>query len=564
MESSANELSNDAGSLAAPGNVVMTAVDPIFAALTSPGTRFEIVERDGMRKFANAPCHLNEVIESARQFGSATYLVEGKRRLTFDETFALRDALAGVLEINAGDRVVICMRNRIEWMIAFLAVIRRGGIAVLANSRAAPLDLLAQVQDCAPSLVIADKERAAALVSVGYKGQILHADDFPASGHCTAPLPTADPEAPATILFTSGTTGRAKGAILTHSNLITALMVFQLSGLMILENVAREHGIPASKLIENAPQNAALQVCPLFHISGLGANFLLPMLMGGKVVILPRWDAGEALKLIEQENITSFSGVPTMLWDILQHPALPSTDTSSLTQIGAGGQALPLSLLEAVRQTIPQAFIGTGYGLTETTGTISMAVGTDFLRKRESGGRVMPLADVRVEDSNGRILPRGSVGEIVARSPTVMKGYWNRPEETAQVLSSDGWFKTGDIGRVDEEGYVFIIDRSKDMVISGGENIYCVEVEQVISQMPQIQECAIFGIPDERLGERVVAVVYAQGLTEQDVQNHVATTLAAYKAPTQVKFSETGLPRNAVGKIDKIRLREIWNTGSAC
>lgn len=187
-----------------------------------------------------------------------------------------------------------------------------------------------------------------------------------------------------------------------------------------------------------------------------------------------------------------------------------------------------------------------------------MALGADFLRKKEAAGRVLTLAEVRVYGEAGDILPPGSTGEIAVRGPMVMKGYWNRPEETAAVLDSEGWFRTGDIGRVDEEGYVFIVDRKKDMVISGGENIYCAEVERAMSELPQIAEGAAFGLPDERLGEKLVAVVLAEGLTEGDIRDHVGETLARYKAPVRVAFASGPLPRNAVGKIDKIRLRALW------
>jgi acyl-CoA synthetase (AMP-forming)/AMP-acid ligase II len=291
----------------------------------------------------------------------------------------------------------------------------------------------------------------------------------------------------------------------------------------------------------------------------MGASFLSPLVAGSKIVILPKWDAKEAARAIADEKITMFSAVPTMLWDMLREAQANAVDLSSLTNIGTGGQALPINLLDGMRELCPQAVMGTGYGLTETTGTVAMAVGEDFLRKRASAGRVVPLVEMRVEAPDGSELPRGEAGEIVVRSAQVMQGYWGMPDETAEVLSADGWLRTGDVGYLDDEGYLFIVDRKKDMVISGGENIYCAEVERVLSEMPEISECATFGIPDDRLGELLVAVVRADGLTEDAVIAHVGDRLARYKAPAKVAFLDQPLPRNHLDKVDKIALRARWN-----
>ena len=242
-----------------------------------------------------------------------------------------------------------------------------------------------------------------------------------------------------------------------------------------------------------------------------------------------------------------------MLWDLLNQAKIDGADLSSITNIGTGGQALPVHLLDAMRAACPQAFMGTGYGLTETSGSVAQSVGEDFIRNRTSAGRVLSLVDLKVD------APPGEAGEIMVRGPMVMKGYWNRPEDTAAVLSAEGWFRTGDIGRVDEEGYVFIVDRKKDMVISGGENIYCAEVERVIGAMAGVHECAAFGIPDERLGELLVAVAVASGVSEDAIKSEVGEKLARYKAPGRVVLASEPLPRNAVGKIDKIKLRAMWS-----
>lgn len=537
----------------------MTRSDPIFDSLTAPGTPFEIGERDGMRQFANAPADLNLLIESARRHGDKTFLVEGERRVTFGELFSLRDALVAQLAIKRGDRVAICMRNRAEWMIGFLATIRAGGIAALVNSRGAPAELRAAVEDVTPALVLADKERAELLREGGYTGDILEAEDFPISGPELPAFEPARADDPCTILFTSGTTGRVKGAVLTHRNLINGLMSVQMVGTMVLYDAAQKHGIPVEQILAHMPQPGALLVNPLFHISGLGASFLSPLCAGSKIVLMRRWDGIEATTTIEREKITMFSGVPTMMWDMLNGAKETGADLSSLTNLSTGGQALPVALLDEIRAACPGAVMGTGYGMTETSGSVAMAVGEDFIRNRASAGRVLSLVDMRIEDDDGNELPAGTPGEIVVRGPVVMQGYWQNKEETDKVLSSDGWLKTGDVGYVDEEGYIFIVDRKKDMVISGGENIYCAEVERAIGEMDGISECATFGIPDERLGELLVAIVRQDGdLTESDIISAVGEKLARYKAPATVIFSNEALPRNSVGKVDKKQLRADW------
>lgn len=536
----------------------MTNIDPIFAAVTAPGSPFEIGERGGMKQFTAAPPDLNMLIDAARRHGDKTFIVDGEKRLSFEDVFQLRDALAGVLEIERGDHVAICMRNRAEWMIAFLAVQRAGGVAALVNSRGAPDELAGAVEDVDAVLVLADSKRAALLREGGYTGRIVEADDFPVKGPPLAEKPPANPDDPCAILFTSGTTGRVKGAVLTHKNLITGLLSMQLSGFMVLHNMANQMGVPVETILANMPQQAVLQVYPLFHISGLGSAFLSPLFSGTKIVILRRWNAAEAMKMIQQEQITQFTAVPTMLWDMVGAAKSEGADLSSLRNIGTGGQALPVNLLDAVREICPQAVMGTGYGMTESSGSVAMAVGEDFVRNRASAGRVLNLVDMKIVDPDGQALPQGEPGEIVVRGAMVMKEYWNNPQATSEVLGEDGWLHTGDVGYVDSEGYVFIVDRKKDMVISSGENIYCAEVERVMNEIPQVAECAAFGIADERLGEMLVAVVVAKDIGEQEIVDTVGSKLAKYKAPGRVKFSNDPLPRNHVGKVDKAKLRAMW------
>lgn len=511
-----------------------------------------------MRRFVSAPPDLNMLIEGARRHGDATFIVEGDRRLTFNDMFKLRDALAGQMEIQPGDHVAICMRNRAEWMIGFLAVVRAGGVAALVNSRGSPEELAAAVKSVDAKLVLADSPRDTLIREGGYHGRIIGAEDFREDGPPPPDKTPANPHDPAVILFTSGTTGRVKGAVLSHHNIITGIMLMQLSGLMVLHDTAAKMGVEIDTILANMPQQGVLQVFPLFHISGLGAAFLSPFFAGSKVVIMRRWNGDEALEIIEREQITQFTGVPTMLWDALHAMERSDAKLDSLRNIGIGGQAMPVNLLDAMRAACPQAVMGTGYGMTECAGSVAMAVGEDYIRNRAAAGRVLNLVDMRILGPEGEELPCGEAGEIVVRGPMVMQGYWNNQQATDEVLSTDGWLNTGDVGYIDEEGYVFIVDRKKDMVISGGENIYCAEVERVMGEMPEIVECAAFGIPDERLGEMMVAVVLADGITGQQIIDNVGERLAKYKAPGKVILAGEPLPRNPVGKIDKKQLRESW------
>lgn len=531
----------------------MSKSDPIFDAVTGPRSPFAIGEQGGMRQFANAPPDINMLIEAARAHADKTFIVDGELRLTYAEVFARRDALAAKLDIARGDRVALCMKNGAAWMTGFLAILTRGGVATLINSRGAPAELVAMIDDVSATLVLADTDRAARLREGGYTGRIIEASEFPTSSSTPLePVPPAQADDPAAILFTSGTTGRVKGAVLSHKNLIHGIMLMQLSGVMILHSMALKYGMEVDALRAQMPQGVVLQVYPLFHISGLGSAFLSPMFAGSKIVVLPKWDPDDALRLIAAERVSMFTGVPTMLWDVLNRAKIEGADLSSLTNIGTGGQALPVNLLDAMREACPQAFMGTGYGMTETSGSVAQAVGEDFIRNRAAAGRVLSLVDMQID------APPGEAGEILVRGPMVMQGYWNRPEETAAVLSDGGWFRTGDVGLVDDEGYVFIVDRKKDMVISGGENIYCAEVERVMGSLDGVHECAAFGIPDERLGELLVALVRATDVTADRIKLEVGEKLARYKAPGHVVFVDDPLPRNAVGKVDKIKLRAMW------
>jgi len=552
----------------------MTKIDPVFAAVTAAGTPFELTEVEGNLQFAKAAPDLNLMIESARRHGDKTFLVDfssagEERRLTYNQVFDWRDQLVPLLDIQRGQRVAICMRNRAEWMVAFLAIMKAGGVAAVLNSRGSASEIVAMINEVSPSLVLADSARAKLIREGGFDGRMLDLtkpfpeEEIARRQHEVAPSGTATAEDPCAILFTSGTTGRVKGAVLSHRALITGLMGAQLSGTMVLHNMAKAYGLTVEAMMANIPQQATLLVYPLFHISGLGSAFLSPMLSGAKVVIMRRWNGPEAVRLIEREKVTNFAAVPTMLWDLVHGAKLGDHDLSSLRNVGSGGQALPINLLDSLREACPHVVMGVGYGMTETSGAFAQCLGEDFLRNRAAAGRLLPLAKVKIVDPDGHELPNGQSGEILVRSAMVMSGYWNRLEDTEKAFTPDGWLRTGDIGYRDDEDFVFIVDRTKDMVISGGENIYCAEVERVLGELSGVTESATFGIPDERLGELLVAVVVGEGLDEPGVINWVGENLARYKAPARVVFLSDALPRTHLGKVDKLALRAAWPTLSA-
>jgi long-chain acyl-CoA synthetase len=359
------------------------------------------------------------------------------------------------------------------------------------------------------------------------------------------------PEDDATIFYTSGTTGEAKGALGTHRNICTNLfnLVF-----------AAQSRAAASGGAQPAPAHRPCQLLsvPFFHVTGCHSTLVPALAFGSKLVAMHRWNPERALELIERERITSFGGVPTMVWQVLESPDLHKRDTSSVQSIGYGGAPAPPELVRRIKEHFPKAGAGNGYGMTETS---SLAVGNggdDYVRKPDSVGRPLPVNDVMIADEGGAEVATGELGEVCMRGPNVVKGYWNKPEATAETFRN-GWLHSGDIGRVDDEGFLYIVDRAKDMVIRGGENVYCVEIEGVLYEHPAVSEAAVIGIPHCVLGEEVAAVVKrvpGAGVTEDELKEHVAQRLAAFKVPVRIWIGDDELPRNAAGKVLKRELRE--------
>lgn len=546
--------------------------DPRTPALTGPGEPFEVREEvvrgRRMKVLARATGTISGVFATMPAHGDTDFIVDGERRITYAQFHALAGAVAAGLAaehgVKAGDRVAIAMHNSPEWMLAFTALSALGAIPALVNSRGSGAEMRYCVEDVGSALVVTDEPRREKLEEAGYAGPMLVFDratmEDMATRHAGAALPVsqADTDDPACVMFTSGTTGRPKGAVITHRAMLTGIMMAQHAGARFAARMAAMLGITAEQLMAARPQGAVLLIFPLFHVSGCQSIFLGMMARGGKVVFHKRWDPAEALRLIEEETITEFTGPPMTLWDVLNEPSRATRDLSALGSIASGGQAMPMNLLAALQEAFPGRVFGGGYGMTETAGSISLAMGDLYTARPECSGVAHDVAEMRVMDEEGNFLPPGEAGEICVRGPVVMTEYWNKPEETAAVLNADGWLRTGDIGLIDETGYVQIVDRKTNMVISKGENIYCAEIERVISDHPDVADVAAFGMPDERMGERLaVSVMPEPGrtVTADDVREHVRHHLAEYKVPADVYFRDTAMPRNATGKVDRQVLR---------
>ena len=553
------------------------------AQLTTPGQMFETdeVEIRGVltKVWKNCPATLADILALSKGHADKVFLVYEDDELTFDQHFRTAAHLAHVLRdrfgVREGDRVAIAMRNYPEWSVAFWAATAAGAVVVPLNSWWTGEELQYGLADSGTKVVFADPERAAAIAP--YRSDIpeleavvvARSDGHPAGlpadvlrwsdvlgevpGEVELPTVTVHTDDDATIFYTSGTTGRPKGALGTHRNICTnPVSLYYVNARASLRSGAG----PAAP--GDGQQNAYLLSVPLFHATGCHSILVGNLLAGGKLVMMHRWDAGRALELIERERITTFGGVPTMVLQVLDHPDFAKRDTSSVKGVGYGGAPAPPELVKRIREHFNSSPASNGYGLTETSSLSTMNSGDDYLAKPDSVGPPVPVVTVKVVDPNGAEVPLGDVGELWIKGPNVVKGYWNKPEATAAVFT-DGWLHTGDVARLDEEGFVYIVDRAKDMLIRGGENVYCVEIEGILYEHPAVAEAAVIGIPHPTLGEEVGAVVTllpGSSATQHELQDFVRGRLAAFKVPVKVWFYERELPRNPAGKVLKRNLRD--------
>jgi long-chain acyl-CoA synthetase len=558
------------------------------ATLTAPSAPFEIEERvirgRPMRVWKNIPPTLRDLFVAARAYGDRVFLVHEDERVSF-EAFA-RAALAiaaGLVAdgIAPGDRVALVMRNLPEWPTAFFGIALTGAIVVPLNAWWTGSELEYGLVDSGAKAAVVDAERLERLSE--------HLPDCPALRHVYvartqeevahplvrrledligpsslwASLPVGDlpnvaldPDDDATIFYTSGTTGNPKGALGTHRNLLCNIGT---AGIVSARRFLRR-GEPVPAPDPTAPQRAILLSIPFFHVTGCHAILSPSLAAGSKIVLLRKWDAEAAMQLIEHERITMAGGVPTIAWQLIEHPARTKYDLSSLESIAYGGAPSAPELVRRIKEAFPNSLPGNGWGMTETSGTVTSHAGEDYEFRPDSCGPAAPVCDLKITDPDGRILPPGEIGELWATGPTIVKGYWNKPEATAQTFV-DGWIRTGDLARLDAEGFCFIVDRAKDMLIRGGENIYCVEVENILYRHPDVMDAALVGIPHRTLGEEPGAVVTLRPgghATEDELRGFVAEHLAAFKVPVQVRFWPETLPRNANGKILKNELKKLF------
>lgn len=548
-----------------------------WAELTGPGAPLEVTEVEvggqKLRAFKNAPPNVRALWLSTAAFAERDYLIYGDERITYAEAHRMVAACAAWMweqGVRPGDRVAVAMRNYPEWLLIYWACACIGVACVGMNAWWTASEMAYGLEDSQPKILFADAERIARiaeqpsmlgeakLVAVRTEppaGAVAWADVLAGGG--ALPDVDVDPDADICIFYTSGTTGFPKGAQLTHRSNINNLMNMMFSGQVQALATARGTGVPIDPAAP-VPIPATLITTPLFHVTANNCAAYGITAGGGKMVLMYRWDAGEALKLVEREKILAVSGVPVMARELVTHPDFAKYDTSSLLSVGGGGAQLQPDLVAKIDQTVATARPNTGYGMTETSGIITAVGGDFFVDKPASCGPAMPTFEVKVVDDDGNALPPGQPGELWVKGASVIKGYINRPEATASSIT-DGWLHTGDVAYLDDDGFIFLVDRKKDMVLRGGENIYCAEVEAALHQNPAVAECSVFGVPDDRLGEEVGVAIYltpGQHVAPQSLREEVTQRIAKHKAPRYIWMMDAPLPRNASGKFLKRELRD--------
>lgn len=536
------------------------------------------------RVYKEAPGNLREIFDGNTDFDDRTFLVYEGERVTYAEHRRAVHKLAHEFQtrwnVKKGDRVALVMRNYPEWSITFWATVLIGAVIVPLNAWGTGPELEYGILDSGSKVVVVDAERLDRITphldALGLHGLIAvrtpseaisaagTAEAFeavvgPRDGYAALPLTDYEaveigPEDDVTIFYTSGTTGLPKGALGTHRNIITNLLS---SGFVRVRAMLRRGEVPEPP-DPNDPQKGSLISVPLFHATGCHSILVPTLASGGKLVLMHKWNPEIALKLIESEKLNSFGGVPAMVWQVLESPRFGEHDLSSVESIGYGGAPSAPELVERIKQDFPDVAPSNGYGLTETSSITTLNLAEDYQNRPESAGAPVAVCDIRVVDDQGNDVAPGEIGELWIKGPNVVKGYWNKPEATSEAFT-DGWLHSGDLVRVDEDGFVFILDRAKDMLIRGGENIYCVEVEGALYAHPAVMDAAVVGIAHKILGEEVGAIVQiAPGheVEDAELKAFVGERLAAFKVPIRIDMQSDPLPRNANGKILKKDLRE--------
>ena len=570
----------------------MTSEEAVLLLVSPPSPYALHRERIGGAEFtvfSHAPRNLATLYALSSMHDQRTMLVYEDESYRFPEVRQraanLAYHLVHDLGVKKGDRVALAMRNLPEWIFTYMAVTSIGVVVVPLNGWWTGPELRYGLADSGAKLLIADGERARRVLpeleGSDVRVLIARTDDPPAPARALEPLlhgehalPEIDvaPDDDASIMYTSGSTGHPKGVVSTHRAIVSAVITWEvvLFGRLLAELpppavariqqwLARGADSIASRPFE-LPQAVGLITLPLFHVTGSNVQFLPAFRGGRKVVMMRKWNPERALELIEREKVTDFGGVPTMSWELVNSPEFQKRDTSTLRSLSAGGAARPPEHVKGLRDRASHAIPSTGYGMTETNSLGSAIGGDDYIARPASVGKALPpLIELKVIDEAGRTLGPDEDGEICIKGVSNMRCYWNQPEETAKVLH-DGWMHTGDLGHIDSEGFLFITGRAKDIVIRGGENIGCAEVEHALYEHPAVFEAAVYGVPDARLGEALAATVMVkpgQQLEVEELQAHVRARLAAFKVPAHVTLQGESLPRVASGKIDKRSIRKL-------
>ena len=548
----------------------------VVQQVTAKGQMFEtkeVLNDNGVTytEYANFAENLKQFFDIGLTHEEKDWLVYENERYTYKEVYERSAQVANALiasGIKKGDRVAICMQNNPEYIFSFMGIMGMGAVCVPLNSWWVPSEVIYGLEHSDAKLLIADKKRLQGLESMTDVMKVVtsYADDenFTSFNSFVEGQASSWPEVEinrndyASIYYTSGSTGRPKGVLSSQKGILSTMFSWTCYS-VVASQIAAKTDPNATPLV--SPELAVLHCVPLFHVTGSHSAFLMSILIGRKIVMMKKWDAGEALKIIEEEKVSDITGVPTQTWELLSHPKKNDYDLSSLKVLGGGGGPRPAEHVKQLDEQF-EGRPGIGYGLSETNAVATLGNGDEYVNHPSSTGRVVPpLTEIKILDNDWNEVAEGELGEIAIKTPASMVGYWKNDEATKECMNEEGWFRTGDLGKF-EGPFLYIVDRVKDMVIRGGENIACPEVEAAIYEHENVLEVCVFGVPDTRLGEIVSCCIYlkpGEVLDDEELRNFLANKLAPFKIPAVFNFSEIKLPRLASEKFDKPKLRKMYS-----